>query len=69
MAVARIASAVLALALIGCTTAPGSDEAKTSAAATTEVALATYHWGLSRASDRDGQTITVLQPVGRTPLR
>lgn len=69
MAVARIASAVLALALIGCTTAPGSDEAKTSAAATTEVALAAYHWGLSRASDRDGQTITVLQPVGRTPLR
>lgn len=66
---ARIASVALALALIGCTTAPGSDETKTSAssaAATTDVTLAAYHWDLSRATDRDGQAIAVLQPAGRT---
>lgn len=70
MTAARIASAVLVLALTGCSTAPGSDKAAATLPATaTTVALEAYHWDLARATDPDGQAIAVLQPAGKAPLR
>jgi len=74
MTAARITSAVLALALAGCTTAPGSGEgadASTSPATATNAAIAleAYHWDLARAIDPGGQAITVLQPAGKAPMR
>lgn len=71
MTAARIASAVLVLALVGCPTAPGDEEATATPSGRTSasVALKDYHWDLARATDPSGRAIAVLQPAGKAPLR
>lgn len=72
MTAARIATATLALTLIGCTTAPGNDESvapPSARAIASPVALEAYHWDLVRATDPSGRAIAVLQPAGKAPLR
>jgi len=72
MTAARIASAVLVVTLIGCTTAPSNDDAAATPperAIAPPVALEAYHWELARATDPSGRVVAVLQPAGKAPLR
>jgi len=72
MTATRIVSAVLALTLIGCTTAAGNDEAAampSERATASPVTLEAYHWDLVRATDPSGRAIAALQPAGKAPLR
>ena len=59
-------------ALAACTTAPGgttADRTDTNAPSPSPIALDAYHWDLASATDRQGQPIAALQPIGDKRLR